>query len=111
MSERAHGLCRNRNFSFFVRLWRPGPVWFVADSDCRSFEVDVRPVGVHDLLFSHACHQEKLIPQPLFRVTSREKRLKLFVLVNLRYSSVYRGQSFLLASPLIPFAFRKGLHF
>jgi hypothetical protein len=50
-----------------------------------SFEVDVRPVGVHDLLFSHARHQKELKPQPLFRVTGREKCVKLVVLVRLRF--------------------------
>src|SRR5258708_10757621 len=78
-------LRRNRNLAFFVRLRRPSSVRFVADTNGRMGEVDVRPVRVHDFLLSHSRHQEELVPEPLFLIASRKQLVEFFLLVNLRF--------------------------
>ena len=44
-------------------------LWLTRTVDALS---DVRPVGVHDLLFAHARHQKELKPQPFLFVTGAE---------------------------------------
>ena len=57
----------------------------MADAHGCLGEVDVRPVGVHDFLLSHSGHQEELVPEPLFRIASRQQLVEFFRLVNLRF--------------------------
>lgn len=93
----------NWDFALLVRLRRPAPVRFVTDAHGRVFEIDVRPVRVHDLLFSHAGHQEELEPQSLLFVTGFEERVQFVLFVNLGFFLRVTRPVVFLTSPRIPF--------
>ena len=48
-------------------------------------EIDVRPVRVHDFLFSHPGHEEELKPQALLVITGFEQSVEFFLFVDLRF--------------------------
>src|SRR5208337_3660489 len=73
------------NLPFFVRLRCPASVGLVAHTDGGCSEVDVRPVRVHDLLFTFTCHQEELIPELFFCVTLCKQLVEIRLLVDLRF--------------------------